>query len=80
MLVAIEAVKKTGIGSINVAVPTGHESSRVRIASEVDTLYCANIRAGFSFAVADAYVEWSDVSEGEVASLLADFQRGHMKD
>jgi len=80
MLVAIEAVKKTGIGSINVAVPTGHESSIVRIASEVDTLYCANIRGGFSFAVADAYVEWSDVSEGEVASLLADFQRGHMKD
>ena len=80
MLVAIEAVKKTGIGSINVAVPTGHESSIVRIASEVDTLYCANIRGGFSFAVADAYVEWSDVREGEVASLLADFQRGHMKD
>jgi putative phosphoribosyl transferase len=80
MLVAIEALKKTGISSLNVAVPTGYESSIVRIASEVNTLYCANIRGGFSFAVADAYVKWSDVGEGEVATLLADFQREHMKD
>jgi predicted phosphoribosyltransferase len=80
MLVAIEALKKANVGSLNVAVPTGHESSIVRIASEVDTLYCANIRGGFSFAVADAYVKWSDVGEREVATLLADFQREYMKD
>jgi putative phosphoribosyl transferase len=75
MRVAIEALKKAGVGSLNVAVPTGYESSIVRIASEVDTLYCANIRGGFSFAVADAYVKWSEVGDGEVATLLADFQR-----
>jgi len=80
MLVAIEALKKAGVDSLNVAVPTGHESSIVRISSEVDTLYCANIRGGFSFAVADAYMRWSDVREVEVATLLADFQREHMKD
>jgi predicted phosphoribosyltransferase len=80
MLVAIEALKKTGVGSLNVAVPTGHESSIRKIAREVDTLYCANIRGGFSFAVAYAYVTWSDVQEGEVATLLADFQRDYMKD
>jgi len=75
MLVAVEALKKTGVGSLNIAVPTGYESSVRRIASEVDTLYCANIRGGFSFAVADAYVQWSDVGEDEVATLLADFRR-----
>jgi putative phosphoribosyl transferase len=80
MRVAIEALKKAGVGSLSVAVPTGHESSIERIASEVHILYCANIRGGFSFAVADVYIKWSDVSEGEVATLLADFQRGHMKD
>ena len=80
MRVAIEALKKAGVGSLSVAVPTGHESSLERIASEVNTLYCANIRSGFSFAVADAYIKWSDVSGGEVATLLADFQREHMKD
>ena len=80
MLVAIEALKKKGIGSLNIAVPTGYESSIRRIAREVDTLYCANIRGGFSFAVADAYVKWSDVGEGEVANLLADFQREYLED
>ena len=80
MRVAIEALKKAGVGSLNLAVPTGYESSIVRIASEVDTLYCANIRGGFSFAVADAYVKWSDVGEREVATLLADFQRECMRD
>ena len=80
VLVAIEALKKTGIGSLNIAVPNGYESSIRRIASEVDTLYCANIRGGFSFAVADAYVKWSDVGEGEVANLLADFQRDYLED
>ncbi|MCG6916635.1 MAG: phosphoribosyltransferase [Deltaproteobacteria bacterium] len=80
MLVAIEALKKTGIGSLKVAVPTGYERSIRRIASEIETLYCANIRGGFSFAVADAYLKWSDLGEDEVATLLADFQRDCMKD
>ncbi len=80
MLVAIEALKKTGVGSLNIAVPTGYENSVRRIANEVDTLYCANIRGGFSFAVADAYVKWSDVGEDEVAILLTDFRREHLKD
>jgi putative phosphoribosyl transferase len=74
MVVAIEALQKAGVGSLSVAVPTGHESSIERIANEVDTLYCANIRGGFSFAVADAYLRWADVSEEEMASLLG--QRG----
>jgi predicted phosphoribosyltransferase len=52
-------------------VPTGHQRSVESIAGEVDTLYCANIRGGDHFAVADAYVRWSDVSEKEVVSLLA---------
>ena len=80
MAVAIEALKKAGANSLCVAVPTGHESSIERIASEVDILYCANLRGGWSFAVADAYLRWSDVGEDEVATLLADFQREYMKD
>jgi predicted phosphoribosyltransferase len=52
-------------------VPTGHQRSVESIAGEVDTVYCANIRAGYHFAVADAYVRWADVGEKEVISLLA---------
>jgi predicted phosphoribosyltransferase len=71
MYVAVEAVQKAGMTSITVAVPTGHQRSVVSIAGEVDTLYCANMRGGYHFAVADAYLRWSDVGEKEVVSLLA---------
>jgi putative phosphoribosyl transferase len=69
MLTAIEALRKAGAQNLSVAVPTGHRSSLPRIASEVEALYCANIRIGFSFAVADAYEEWTDVTEEEAIAL-----------
>jgi putative phosphoribosyl transferase len=69
MLVAIEALRKAGARHICVAVPTGHGSSLPRMASEVEALYCANIRGGFSFAVADAYEAWTDVTEEEAIAL-----------
>ena len=71
MHVAVEALQKAGTKSITVVVPTGHQRSVESIAVEVDTLYCANIRGGYHFAVADAYERWSDVGEKEVVSLLA---------
>jgi putative phosphoribosyl transferase len=55
MLVAIEALRKAGAHTICVAVPTGHWQALQRMAREVAVVYCANIRSGFSFAVADAY-------------------------
>ena len=42
-----------------------------KIAAEVEMLYCANIRSGWSFAVADAYKRWTDVAEEEVRAMLA---------
>jgi predicted phosphoribosyltransferase len=69
MLVAIEALRKAGTQHICVAVPTGHSGSLPRMASEMDALYCANIRTGFSFAVADAYEEWTDVTEEEALAI-----------
>ncbi|MBW2721497.1 MAG: phosphoribosyltransferase, partial [Deltaproteobacteria bacterium] len=66
MHVAVEALQKAGTNSITVTVPTGHQRSVESIAGEVDTLYCANIRGGYHFAVADAYERWSDVDEEEL--------------
>jgi predicted phosphoribosyltransferase len=40
------------------------------VAAEVDRLYCANIRGGWSFAVADAYERWTDVSEEEALRIF----------
>lgn len=68
--VAIESLKKSGVDQLIVAVPTGHDNSLLRLIEHVDYIYCANIRSGHSFAVADAYQRWTDVSEYEVENML----------
>ena len=70
MRVAITALRSAGAGRIVVAVPTGHRQSAEIIAQEVEALYCANIRGGFSYAVASAYQHWSDVTEEDVVNIL----------
>jgi predicted phosphoribosyltransferase len=74
--VAIEAVKHLGASALYIAVPTGHAESVRRIAGEVDGLYCANMREGYRYAVADAYRHWSDVSEDEVLAELEAVRSG----
>lgn len=69
--VAIEALRKAGTGSILVAVPTGSRTSVHALAREVERIYCANLRSGYPFAVADAYERWTDVSEEELIQILA---------
>ena len=69
--VGVEALRKHGAQKILVAVPTGHLDSVERLAREADLIYCANIRGGWRFAVADAYQRWSDVAEEELIAMLA---------
>lgn len=71
LLVGVEALKRSGTGEIIVAVPTGSTGAVRRVAAEVDRLYCANIRGGWSFAVADAYERWTDVSEEEALRIFS---------
>jgi putative phosphoribosyl transferase len=70
MQTAVAALRKAGAGQIIVAVPTGHRQSVEMIAREVEALYCANIRGGFSFAVASAYCNWTDVGEEDMVKML----------
>ena len=72
MRVAVEALRKGGGRCIIVAVPTGHHRSITEMAAEVETICCANVRGGWSFAVADAYEDWKDVDEEEVGALLVE--------
>lgn len=69
--VGVEALRKSGVEKVMVAVPTGHLDSVERLAGEADFIYCANIRGGWRFAVADAYERWSDVAEEEVMEVMA---------
>jgi predicted phosphoribosyltransferase len=70
MRVAIQSAQSRGAAAVVVAVPTGHHTSVEAIAHLCDRVYCANVREGWSFAVAAAYATWSDVSEAEVAQAL----------
>ena len=69
--VGVEALRKHGVEKLIVAVPTGHLDSVERLAREADCIYCANIRGGWCFAVADAYQGWTDVAEEELMEMVA---------
>jgi predicted phosphoribosyltransferase len=75
MRTAVEALRRCGASRLLVAVPTGSLRAVERLAPEVDDLYCANVRAGHRFAVADAYEAWRDVGEDEARAIFERFRR-----
>ncbi|UCF42982.1 MAG: phosphoribosyltransferase [Planctomycetota bacterium] len=72
--VAVEALKNHGTDEIIAAVPTGHRHALQPVAPQVQAVYCANVRSGWSFAVAAAYQRWSDVDDAEVLQILTRFR------
>ena len=71
---AIKALRQAGATNVILAIPTAHSESIQLILEEVEAIYCPNIRSGLSFAVADAYEQWSDLDEQEVLRLLQEFE------
>ena len=70
MRAAVAALRRQGPTSIVIAVPTAHQEALDALAKVADATYCANLRSGRSFAVADAYAEWRDLSDEEIVALL----------
>jgi putative phosphoribosyl transferase len=70
MRTAIAALRKHAPARIVVAVPTAHESALAAIERLAEEVCCANVRGGSRFAVADAYENWRDLEEDEVAAIL----------
>src|SRR5919201_3224650 len=66
MRAAIGALRRQRAERIFVAVPTAHRRALDTVSRVADEAYCANVRAGARFAVADAYAEWRDLSDDEV--------------
>jgi predicted phosphoribosyltransferase len=75
--VAIKALRQAGATNVILAVPTAHSESVQMFLEEVEAIYCPNLRSGLSFAVADAYEQWSDLDEEEVLRILQEFKSGH---
>ena len=76
MLAAIQSVKEKNAAKVVVAVPTGSAGTVQMLLPEVDELVCLNVRTGYSFAVADAYRLWHDLTDDEVLSLLDKSREG----
>ncbi|MFQ5951547.1 MAG: phosphoribosyltransferase [Candidatus Geothermarchaeales archaeon] len=70
MLAAVESVRRRSPSKVVVAVGTASEGSLGVIEKRVDEAICLNIRGGPFYAVADAYQEWHDLSDGEVLTYL----------
>jgi len=70
MLAAIKIIKKKKPRKIIVGVPTGSGKTVGFVLSFVDELVCLNIRNKFSFAVADAYRNWYDLTDEEVVRII----------
>lgn len=75
MHTAIDALHNLEAHKVVIAVPTGHAEAVARMAAIVESLYCPNVRQGLSFAVADAYEQWTDVSEATVAGIMQSISR-----
>lgn len=71
MLAAIKSVRKRNPKKITVAIPTASSSSINSLINNVEEIVCLNIRSGGFFAVADAYVDWYDLSDEEVMRFLS---------
>lgn len=72
MLAAISMLKKYLPLKIFIAVPTAPLRTVERIKTEIDNIFCPNIRDVMWFAVADAYNNWYDVPESEVLKIISD--------
>jgi len=75
MYEAVKFLRKKGPKKIIIAVPTSPELTIQMLLPDVDEIYCLNVRKSFTFAVADAYRDWYDVSDEEVISLLEGAQK-----
>ena len=76
MKASIFMANKRNAAKTIVAVPTAPQRTIDALTEGVDEIYCANIREVLSFAVAEAYENWRDLDESEVADLLARIHQG----
>jgi predicted phosphoribosyltransferase len=70
MLAAIKFIKTKVPRKIVIAIPTASKRTVDFILPEIDELICLNVRRRFSFAVADAYKNWYDLTDKEVLDII----------
>lgn len=69
MLVALKSARKF-YDKIYVAIPTASSHAINLIIKKCDGIFCVNLRDIYPYAVADAYLEWHDVSDEEMLEFF----------
>ncbi len=75
MLAAARSVRERAPKKVIVAVPTASLGAIELLIPEVDEIVCLNIRSGPSFAVAEAYENWYDLTDEDVQRILYEKHR-----
>jgi len=70
MRTSIDALRNAGADTLIIAVPTAHDRAVADISGLAQAVFCANVRKGRYFAVAEAYQRWYDVTEDEVIRMM----------
>jgi predicted phosphoribosyltransferase len=73
MLASAGFVRRRRPRSVVVAVPTCFDRTARAVLYSTDFLACLNVRSGYSFAVAEAYEHWHDLSDEEVLRTMDEF-------
>ena len=70
MVAGIRFLQRLGAETVYAAAPTASLDGAERVAEYADGVAVVNLRSGLYFAVADAYMEWRDLSDEEVVEIL----------
>lgn len=70
MIVAVKFLRRIGVKEVVVATPTASIDGALITSKEADKLLVLNLRTGPFYAVADAYIEWHDVSDEEAIQYI----------
>jgi putative phosphoribosyl transferase len=75
MRVAVRFLRRLGAGRVYAAAPTASVDGALFVGEVADAVYVANLRGGPYYAVADAYMEWHDVSDEELLEYVREARR-----
>ncbi|MDM7275334.1 MAG: phosphoribosyltransferase family protein [Thermoprotei archaeon] len=78
IIAASTFLRNIGAASVTIATPTSSIDGALTAAREAERLLVLNMRTGPFYAVAEAYIEWHDVTEEEALEYIAK-TRKHFK-
>lgn len=74
IIAAVAAARRAGAPQVWVAVPTAPDRVVRDLSSEVDRIFCPNVRSARRFSVADAYERWGEIDEAHVLGHLRELE------